>query len=245
MKVLIFPTCIVEKFHPYLIEDTKKILNFFDIETSIPSQSTCCGQIAFNMGDWKNARKLAEKWIEVYFSTYNYDHIIAPSGSCVHMIRENLEKLFQDDSKILDMIKEKKENVYELTEFLWMKLGIREIPAHFPYKVTYHPSCHYLRGLKIRKEPKEFLRKIKGLELIEMEKEELCCGFGGLFSIKMSDLSIAMAQRKADYIEATGADFVTTPDVSCLMNLGGILSRRGSAVKAIHIARIFSSGLGK
>jgi len=242
MKVALFPTCLVDKIDRDIVADTITILKHFGISVLNPNKPSCCGQIAFNMGKWNDAKKLTDNWLKIYND--NYDYIIAPSGSCVHMIRENMKKIYRNEnSSLISEIENISQKTYELVEFLYHILNVREIPSSFTGKVTYHASCHYHRGLNRKTEPKELLKTIKNLEFIEMEKEDLCCGFGGLFSLKMDKLSIEMAKRKAIYIEESRVEFVTTVDLSCLLNLGGILSRNGSKIKPIHISTIFADGL--
>ncbi len=243
MKVLLFPTCLVEKAGSSILEASMKILSRAGIQAEVSHPSSCCGQIAFNMGDWENARKMASRWIEIHLLRRDYDAIVLPSGSCTFMIRKNFFRLFEDDTGTLQLLEERVHMVYELIEFIYRFRLTDRLSPRFPHSVTYHPSCHYLRGLKMKEEPKKLLEIVEGLRFIPMEHEELCCGFGGLFSIKMDDVSAALANRKADLIEQTGAEYVTTPDLSCLLNLEGILMRRNSPVRAIHLAEILASGV--
>ncbi len=242
MKVLLFPTCLVERAGKKIRNSTILLLENLGHEVLTVSHSTCCGQIAFNMGDWDEARKMARFWIETYLMRNDFDAIVSPSGSCVHMIRHNLPLLFAEDPEIKSILEEKLPLVFEIVEFIFHNGQQNEIEAYFPHTVTYHPSCHYLRGLKIKDKPRILLSNVRGLRLVKMEKEEMCCGFGGLFSIKMNKISAAIASRKAEYIEQSGAEYVTTPDLSCMLNLEGILRRKGSPVKVIHITEILTSG---
>ncbi len=242
MRVLLFPTCLVDHIKPKIGFDTVKLLEHFGVEVEVPDKPSCCGQIAFNVGYWKDAKEMARAWLDVY-DVPGFDFIVAPSGSCVHMIRENYEILFKDEPKTLERVQRIKPKLYEIVEFLTKVLRVKEIPSTFRGKVTYHASCHYLRGLGVKGEPKEFLKNLKNADFIPMDLEETCCGFGGLFSIKFPDLSYNMTKRKAESIEGTHADFVTSSDLSCLMNIGGVLSRLGLKIKPVHIVEILAEGL--
>ncbi len=242
MKVLLFPTCLVDHIKPKIGFDTVKILEHFGVEVHVPDKPSCCGQIAFNVGYWREARKMALSWLEIYDQP-GFDYIVAPSGSCVHMIRENYETLFKDEPEILDKIRRIKSRLFEIVEFLTKVLKVEKIPSKFHGKVTYHASCHYLRGLGVKNEPKKLLQNIEGAEFRPMKLEETCCGFGGLFSLKFPELSFRMAERKVSSIKETDSEYLTSADLSCLLNLGGVLSRSGIPVKPIHIVEILAEGL--
>ncbi len=242
MKVLLFPTCLVDHIKPEIGFATVKVLKHFGVDVHVPDKPSCCGQIAFNVGYWEEARKMALAWLDIY-DVPGFDYIVAPSGSCVHMIRENYEKLFKNEPEILRKVEKIKARLFEVVEFLTKVLQVKEIPSKFTGKVTYHASCHYLRGLGVKDEPKELLRSIKGAVFTPMKLEQTCCGFGGLFSLKFPELSYRMAERKVESIREISPEYLTSSDLSCLMNLGGVLSRKGIHVKPVHIVEILAYGL--
>lgn len=242
MKVLLFPTCLVDHIKPKVGVDTVRLLKFFGVDVEVPEQPSCCGQIAFNVGYWRQAREMALSWLDVY-DKEGFDYIVAPSGSCVHMVRENFPLLFENEPEILERVQRIRKKIFEIVEFLTQILKVQEIPSRFRGTVTYHASCHYLRGLGVKEPPKSFLLKISGAKFVPMALEETCCGFGGLFSVKFPYVSYRMAERKVKSIQETGAEYLTSSDLSCLMNLGGVLSRLGVNVKPIHIVEILAEGL--
>ncbi len=240
MKVLLFPTCLVDHIKPKIGFDTVKVLKHYGVEVHVPERPACCGQIAFNVGYWREARKMASSWLEIYDQP-EYDYIVAPSGSCVHMIRENYEILFKDDPEKLTKVRRIKPRLFELVEFLTRILKVKKIPSKFRGKITYHASCHYLRGLGMKSEPGDLLKNIDGADFKPMELEETCCGFGGLFSLKFPELSFKMAERKVKSME--DVEYLTSADLSCLLNLGGVLSRMGLPIRPLHIVEILAEGL--
>jgi L-lactate dehydrogenase complex protein LldE len=226
---------LVDQFFPEVGEASVRLLEQLGRPVAFPEEQTCCGQPAFNMGYRDEARRLARRFIEVFEP---YDAIVAPSGSCVSMVRKFYAELFESEPHWQDRARRLGQRVFELTEFLH-KNGF-EPRSRFQGKVTYHASCHLLRELGIRNQPRELLAHLPGVELIEMEGAEICCGFGGAFSVKMPGLSEAMLNDKLAWAEATGADVLTATDCGCLMHLGGALRRRGSSLRAIHIAEILA-----
>ncbi len=243
MRVLLFPTCLVDHIKPKIGFDTVKLLKFYGVDVEVPEEPSCCGQIAFNVGYWEQAREMALSWLRVY-DKEGIDYIVAPSGSCVHMIRENYPILFENEPEVLEKVNRVRKKLYEIIEFMIKVLKVKDIPSKFKGKVTYHASCHYLRGLGVKEPPRDFLIKISGVKFIPMDLEETCCGFGGLFSVKFPYVSYRMAERKVKSIEETGAEYLTSSDLSCLMNLGGVLSRLGIDIKPVHIVEILAEGLG-
>lgn len=196
-----------------------------------PAEQTCCGQPAFNSGAQAGAAVLAKRFVRLFD---NYEAVVSPSGSCVAMVRNFYPQLLGHEPRITN-------HVFEFSEFLVKKLGLTDVGARFDGRVTYHDSCHLLRELRVEKEPRQLLRAVKGLELVELNDGPACCGFGGTFSVKFPDVSAAMAEDKVAAIERTGAQWVVAGDAGCLMHIGGMLTRRGSSVKTMHLAELLGA----
>ncbi len=236
-KVQLFATCLIEALRPEAGLAVVSVLESLGLEVSVPEGQTCCGQPPFNGGLWDEARPLAKHTLDVL--SQSDAPIIVPSGSCADMIKHHYVELLADDPKYAALARDVAARTYEFTQFLVDVLGRTDLHAHFDGKLTYHPSCHLLRGLGIDYQPRELLKNVQGLEVIDLPNATECCGFGGLFAIKMGDISSAMLQRKLDAIESTGAQAVIGCDVSCLLNIGGGLHRRGSKIETKYIAELF------
>jgi L-lactate dehydrogenase complex protein LldE len=236
--VSLFIQCLVDTVYPEVGESLVRIFRKLDIEIICPPDQTCCGQPAFNSGYRKEARTAAKQFLSIFGDA---DVIVCPSGSCVNMVRNHYPELFQDDRKWLRRSREVGAKTYELTEYLVDVLGVYDLGAHYEGKVTYHDSCHLLRGIGVQAQPRKLLRNIKGIEFVEMRDSDRCCGFGGAFSVKYPDISSAMAEEKVKNIADSGADTVTGCDMGCLMNIQGILSRKGLSVSVKHIAQLLES----
>lgn len=237
LKVSLFVPCFVDQLLPEVALDTVTVLRRIGCEVSFPEDQTCCGQPAFNSGYWDEARPCAERFLEVF---RNAEHVVCPSGSCTTMVRAFYPELLAS-SALHPEVAALAQRTYELSEFLVKVAGVSDVGASFPHSVTYHASCHGLRELGLCSEPLELLRNVKGLKLLEMQRFDECCGFGGTFATKFGSISEAMAVSKADNIAAAGAEFVTAIDSSCLMHMQGILSKRGDHAKTIHLASILVS----
>lgn len=233
MKVALFIPCYIDQFYPEVGVATVKILKKFGIKFDYPLEQTCCGQPAFNTGYWKEAKSLAIKFVKIFS---NFDYIVSPSGSCTSMIKIFYPELLNEDE-----LKNIMQKTFELTEFLVKIMKIDSTGAEFDHKVTYHDSCHALRELGIKEEPRILLRNVKKLKLIEMENSEDCCGFGGTFSIKFPEISIDMAKYKLNYALNSGAEFITSTDQSCLMHIDGYARKNKINIKTIHIAQILAN----
>ena len=207
------------------------------IEITCPTDQTCCGQPAFNSGYRQSARAAAKHFIEVFEGA---EQIVCPSGSCVNMVRHHYTDLFQNDSRWLQRARSLSGRIYEFSEYLVDVLGVEDLGARFDGKVTYHDSCHLLRGIGVQKQPRQLLAHVSGTELVEMHNSDYCCGFGGAFSIKYPDISNAMVGDKVKNIIDTGADTVVGCDMGCLMNIQGKLSRMGYNIKVMHLAQILA-----
>jgi len=236
--VSLFIQCLVDTVYPEVGESLVRIFRKLDIEIICPPDQTCCGQPAFNSGYRKEARTAAKQFLSIFGDA---DVIVCPSGSCVNMVRNHYPELFQDDRKWLRRSREVGAKTYELTEYLVDVLGVYDLGAHYEGKVTYHDSCHLLRGIGVQAQPRKLLRNIKGIEFVEMRDSDRCCGFGGAFSVKYPDISSAMAEEKVKNIADSGADTVTGCDMGCLMNIQGMLSRKGLSVGVKHIAQLLAT----
>jgi L-lactate dehydrogenase complex protein LldE len=235
--VALFVTCLVDQLFPRVGEATVRVLERAGCTVSFPEAQTCCGQATFNDGFWDDARPLARRFLDDFGDA---PQIVTPSGSCAAMVREWYPQLFRDDPALAGRARDIGHRTYELSEFLVRVLGLADLGVRYPAAVAYHPSCHGLRGLGLRDEPLRLLRAVRDLRLVDLPRAEECCGFGGFFSVKFSELSGAMLGTKLDSIEASGAEVVTATDASCLMQIAGGLTRRGSKVRAVHLAEILA-----
>jgi L-lactate dehydrogenase complex protein LldE len=235
-KVALFIPCFVDQLLPEVGLDMARVLVRAGCEVNFPEEQTCCGQPAFNSGYWQDARPVAERFVRVFGRA---ECVVCPSGSCTAMVRRFYPELL-DGTRIAGDAKRLGERVFEFSEFLVRVMGVTEIGASFPHRVTYHDACHTLRELGIRDEPRCLLAGVRGLTLVEMENATECCGFGGTFSTKFPAISAAMGESKAAGAERAGAEFVTSTDPSCLLQIDGILRRRNSPVRAIHLASILA-----
>ncbi|MFQ5663535.1 MAG: (Fe-S)-binding protein [Terriglobia bacterium] len=240
MRVALFVTCLVDQFFPSVGVATVRLLRHLGLEIDFPQRQTCCGQPGYNAGFPEYARPLARRTIELFEP---YDAVVLPSGSCAAMLRQGYANLFRDQAEWQRRAHALAEKTYELAEFLVRVLGRVELAARFPARVTYHDSCHALRGLRLKEEPRRLLGAVEGLELVEMEASEVCCGFGGIFAVDFADISTAMAEDKLAAIERTGADCVVSSDSGCLMQIGSRLRRRRSRVRPLHLAELLAEGI--
>jgi L-lactate dehydrogenase complex protein LldE len=238
-KVQLFVTCLVDNFFPDAGLAVVEILERLGLEVEFPQAQTCCGQPAFNGGFWDDARTMARHTLNVL--SQSDAPIVVPSGSCADMIIHHYPEILAGDVAYAAKAREVAGRTYEFSQFLVDVLGITELQARAGGCLTYHASCHGLRGLGLKAQPHQLLNHVEGVELKELPEAEACCGFGGLFAVKMGDISGAILQRKLDNIEATGADTVVGGDVSCLMHLAGGLRRRGSKVQVKHLAEVLAS----
>jgi L-lactate dehydrogenase complex protein LldE len=235
-KVSLFVPCFVDQLLPQVAVDTVKVLRRVGCAVEFPADQTCCGQPAFNTGYWDEARPCAEHFVRVF---KHADVVVCPSGSCTTMVRTFYADLLAASSLRDDAIA-LASRTFELSEFLVKVAAVTQVGATFPHSVTYHASCHGLRELHLHDEPLQLLRQVDGLKLIDMVRSEECCGFGGTFAAKFPDISAAMGNSKAESVAATGAEFVTATDPSCLMHLQGILSKRQAPTQTIYLASILA-----
>jgi L-lactate dehydrogenase complex protein LldE len=235
-KVSLFIPCFVDQLAPKVGLDAARVLRRIGCEIDFPEAQTCCGQPAFNTGYWDDARPVAERFLRVFRGA---DAIVCPSGSCTTMVRNFYPELLAGTA-LADEAGSVGKRVFEFSEFLINVAGVVDVGAQFPYRVAFHDACHGLRELHIRNEPRELLRHVGGLELVEMARSEECCGFGGTFATKFGMISAAMGETKAGNAEASGADYIASTDTSCLLHIDGILRRRNSGLRAIHVASILA-----
>jgi L-lactate dehydrogenase complex protein LldE len=238
MYVDLFVPCFIDQIYPQTAFNAVKLLEKAGVEVKYNPNQTCCGQPAFNAGHWKEARAVGEKFIH----DFNVDrYIVAPSGSCVGYVKNYFDKLFADSSLHNDF-KQIQGNLFELTDFLVNVLHFTDFKAELHGKATYHDGCAALRECHIKNEPRELLKKVKGLELIEMQAPETCCGFGGTFSIKYEAISTGMGDMKMQDALQTGADYLISTEHSCLMHLNGLIQQQSKPIKVMHIADVLTSG---
>jgi L-lactate dehydrogenase complex protein LldE len=235
-RVSLFIPCFVDQLSPQVGLDVVRVLRRIGYEVDFPEAQTCCGQPAFNTGYWDEARPLAEKFVRVFSGA---EIVVCPSGSCTTMVRAFYPELLAGN-RLHDEAVKLGQRVYEFAEFLVKVAKINDVGASFPHKVTYHDSCHGLRELHLKQEGRELLKHVRGLELVEMPYSEDCCGFGGTFATKYPMISAAMGDTKAGNIEKSGAEYVTAGDGSCLMHIEGILRRKNSTARTIHLASILA-----
>jgi L-lactate dehydrogenase complex protein LldE len=241
VRVALFITCFNDTLFPETGRATVEVLERLGMEVDFPLDQTCCGQMHFNTGYQREAIPLVRRFVDVF---EGYDAVVAPSGSCVSMVRElyPMAAELAGDRLLAESVEQLGPRVFELSEFVVKKLGITDVGAYYPHRVTYHPTCHSLRMLKVGEAPLELLRNVRGLDLVELSEPEECCGFGGTFAIKNADTSAAMLSDKIRRVLDTEAEVCTAGDNSCLMHIGGGLSRLHAGVETVHLAQILASG---
>lgn len=241
MRVSLFITCLVDQMFPDVGTAMVATLRRLGVEVTFDHRQTCCGQPAFNTGYRAEARQMAEHFIEV-FERERADFIVAPSGSCTAMARNFYGELFHeaDDDRWRDRLGKVTARLREFSEFIVKELKVEDVGARFDGRVTYHDACHLLRELRISDEPRRLIRAVRGVEFVEMEAPDTCCGFGGTFSVKYGEISGAILRDKLDRIERSGVDYVIANDSSCLMQIAGGLSRARSPVKTMHLAELLA-----
>jgi len=239
--VALFITCFNDTLFPETGRATVEVLERLGIEVDFPLSQTCCGQMHFNTGYQREAIPLVRRFVEIFKS---YEAVVAPSGSCVGMVRElyPLAANLANDKRLAADIEELAPKVFELSEFLVKKLGVTDLGAYYPHRVTYHPTCHSLRMLKVGDAPLKLLKAVRGIDFVELSEPQECCGFGGTFAVKNADTSIAMLGDKLRHILDTEAEVCAAGDNSCLMHIGGGLKRQRAGVKTVHLAEILASG---
>jgi L-lactate dehydrogenase complex protein LldE len=240
VRVALFITCFNDTLFPETGRATVEVLERVGVAVEFPAEQTCCGQMHFNTGYQREAIPLVRRFIEVFSS---YDAVVAPSGSCVGMVRElyPMAANLAQDAHLAEQVEELAPKVFELSEFLVKKLGVTDVGAHYPHRVTYHPTCHSLRMLKVGDAPLELLRNVRGMDLVELPEAKECCGFGGTFAVKNADTSAAMLGDKIRRVLDTEAEVCAAGDNSCLMHIGGGLRRLRAGVETVHLAQILAN----
>jgi L-lactate dehydrogenase complex protein LldE len=235
LKVSLFITCLADQFFPNVGVATVRLLRRHGCTVDFPRTQTCCGQPAFNSGYVNEARRVAVTLLDAFDDA---DYVVSPSGSCVGMIHHYYPELFRDDTELLERIRGLIDKTYEFSQFMVNVLGVTDVGGVFPHRVTYHPSCHGSRLLGVKDEPMSLLKSISEIELVPLPHAEDCCGFGGTFAVKMSEMSGAMVEEKADHVMETEASYLVGTDMGCLMNIAGHLKRRGERIKAMHLSEL-------
>jgi L-lactate dehydrogenase complex protein LldE len=241
VRAALFITCFNDTLFPDTGRATVRVLERLGVEVDFPFAQTCCGQMHFNTGYQREAIPLVRRFVEIF---KDYEAVVSPSGSCVSMVRElyPMAAELADDNQLIYLVKELASKVFELSEFLVERLKVTQVGAYYPHRVTYHPTCHSLRMLKVGDAPLKLLRAVKGIDLVELAEAKECCGFGGTFAVKNADTSVAMLSDKLRHVLDTKAEVLTAGDNSCLMHIGGGLKRSRAGVKTIHLAEILASG---
>ena len=244
MKVALFVPCYVDAINPEVGVSVVRVLRKLGVEISYPEGQTCCGQPAFNSGFFDEARGVARHFMDV-FEGESWDYVVCPSGSCTTMVSHYYPFIFKDLPDERQRSEALAPRVREFSDFLVNVLGVTDLEARHGGRAVFHTGCHQRRELGVLDEPRELLANVAGLEMVEWANEELCCGFGGTFSVKMPDVSVAMADEKIKALEASGADTLISCDSSCLMHLGGRLGRRGKDTRVLHLAQVLDPENGK
>lgn len=240
MRIALFLTCLGDAVHPEVGRATVTLLERLGHEVVFPADQTCCGQMHVNTGYQREAVPLVRHHVTTFEP---YDVIVAPSGSCVGCVRHQHAMVARGahDDRLAERAEAVAARTYELSELLVDVLGVEDVGAYYPHRVTYHPTCHSLRMLRVGDKPLRLLRHVRGMTLLELPEADQCCGFGGTFALKNADTSTAMLADKMRNVLSTGAEVATAGDASCLMHIGGGLSRLRSGTRTVHLAEILAS----
>jgi len=239
VRVSLFITCLVDQLWSAIGVSTVEVLRRVGCEVLFDERQTCCGQPAFNTGYRSEARKLAERFVRT-FEASDAEFIVSPSGSCTAMVHHFAE-LFADEPDWRRRAEAVAKRTYELSSFLVGVLKVEDVGARWKGRVTWHDACHGLRDLNLKSEPRRLISKVRGAEFVELRNAEACCGFGGTFSVKYPEISVAILDEKIEAIEQARVQAVVSADASCLMQIGGRLSRKGSNVRVMHLAELLAS----
>ncbi|HKE79797.1 MAG TPA: (Fe-S)-binding protein [Solirubrobacteraceae bacterium] len=240
MRAALFITCLADTLFPQTGRATVTVLERVGVEVDFPADQTCCGQMHANSGYGHEVTGLVRRFVRVFGDA---EAVVTPSGSCAAMVREGYERMAIEagDEALAAQVRGLAPRVFELSEFLVRHVGVDDVGASFHHRVTYHPTCHSLRLLKVGDAPLQLLRSVRGIDLVELPEAEQCCGFGGTFAVKNADTSTAMLTDKLRRILDTGADVCTAADSSCLMHIGGGLRHARAGVRVMHMAEILAS----
>jgi L-lactate dehydrogenase complex protein LldE len=238
MIVDLFIPCFVDQLYPETGFNMVKVLERCGVGVHYNPEQTCCGQMAYNSGYWDEAKAIGEKFIKEF---PNDRPIVGPSASCVGYIRNYYPRLFHNTA-LHNEYKQVRKNIYEFSDFLVNILKVKDVGATFPHTVTYHDSCAALREYGIKEEPRALLANVRGLKLVEMKENEVCCGFGGTFAVKFEPISTAMAEQKVENAMETGAEYIVSTDLSCLLHQEAYIKKQNLPIKVIHIADVLAAG---
>ncbi|NDK89160.1 (Fe-S)-binding protein [Gordonia desulfuricans] len=240
MTVALFATCFNDTMWPGTPRATVALLERLGVRVEFPEAQTCCGQMFTNTGYADEAIPGVRQFADVFAG---FDAVVAPSGSCVGSVRHQHPGLARrsGDPGLQRAVAEYAPKVYELSEFLVDVLGVTDVGAYYPHRVTYHPTCHSLRMLRVGDKPLQLLRAVKGIDLVELPAAQQCCGFGGTFAMKNADVSVAMGSDKSAHVKETGAEVLVAGDNSCLAHIGGLLTRERAGIRTMHLAEILAS----
>ena len=239
-NVGLFVTCLVDLMRPSVGFAAVELLEAAGCRVTVPAAQTCCGQPAYNMGDRADTREIARQTVQAF---QDFDYVVVPSGSCAAMIKEHYPALFAGEPEVQSQAEALAEKTHELVSFLADVLKVEGVDAQYRGKVTYHDSCSGLRELGVKQQPRRLLASVEGLELVELQEAEVCCGFGGTFCVKYPEVSNKIVETKAEHIEGSQADLLLAGDLGCLMNMAGKLKRRGAKVEARHVAEVLAGKL--
>lgn len=240
MQISLFITCFNDTLFPETGKAMVRLFERLGHSIDFPLEQTCCGQMHYNTGYQEETIPLVRRFVEVFADA---EAIVTPSASCVGMIREFYGKVAEraKDEELKENVETIAPRVFELSQFLVEELGMEDVGAYYPHRVTYHPTCHSLRMLKVGNAPLKLLKNVRGIDLVELTEAQECCGFGGTFAVKNADTSMAMLGDKIRHIKDTEAEVCTAADNSCLMHIGGALQRQRAGVKTVHLAEILAS----
>jgi L-lactate dehydrogenase complex protein LldE len=238
-KAQLFLTCLGDQFYTATLQNMTHLLERLGVELIFPADQTCCGQPLFNNGFEDGTRGVARNFLSAFGKSDA--PIVGPSGSCVGMVKHHYLELFPAGTPEHDLAADISSRIYELTEYLVDVLKITDVGAVYPHTVTYHASCHYLREMGLKTEARALLNSVQGLELVPLDEEETCCGFGGAFTVTYPEVSRSMMDNKVKHIIASGADTVITCEPGCLMNIAGGLHKAGSKIQAMHIVDLLAN----
>jgi L-lactate dehydrogenase complex protein LldE len=240
VRVALFITCLVDGLFPSVGKATVELLERLGVTVEVPMAQTCCGQMHINTGYGAKAVPLVRRYTDVFSE---YDAVVTPSGSCAGSVRHQHVGLAEraGDGRLADQARLTAAKTYELSEFLVDVMQVEDVGARYPHRVTYHPTCHSLRVLRVGDRPLRLLRNVKELDLVELPEADSCCGFGGTFAMKNADVSTAMLEDKIARVRETRAEVCTAGDASCLMHIGGGLNRLHTGIRSVHLAEILAS----
>lgn len=237
LRVHFFVTCLGDQFFPETGECAVNVLRRVGVDVVFNPAQTCCGQPAFNTGYRDEAREVASRMLDLFDDA---DYVVAPSGSCSTMVKVFYPELFAGDPARELKARKLGERLHEFSEFLVNILKVEDVGAGFPHRVTYHDSCHLLRELGVSEEPRKLIRAVRGIDFVEMQDYKLCCGFGGTFSVKYPEVSVAMGEDKIRAAIESGAEYMVANDSGCLMHLAGLIHRKNLPMKTMHLAQLLA-----